>query len=224
MAKAKQNQQTDTLDVEALTRLINPAFTEDQLKKLPDNEGKIFINYKIIPIDLLVKADWNYKVDDEATGEKLRNNLKRIGQTENVHVRLLKTGFFEVVNGNHRLDELRTIGIKNVICYDHGTISLAEAKRIAIETNETKFDADDERLKQTITDILDEFGYDNVIDTLPYDEDALNEILSVMEDAESAAPTTSDVFHINIQCEDESHAAELYERFTKEGLKTKIIS
>jgi ParB-like chromosome segregation protein Spo0J len=40
-------------------------------------------------ISQLVKADWNYKVDNEALAEKLANNIKRNGQIENIIVREL---------------------------------------------------------------------------------------------------------------------------------------
>jgi len=46
-------------------------------------------NYIELPINKLLKADWNYKVDNEALLEKLKNNLKRNGQIENIIVRLL---------------------------------------------------------------------------------------------------------------------------------------
>jgi ParB-like chromosome segregation protein Spo0J len=59
-----------------------------------------------IPLDLLVPADWNYKTDDEYRQEKLKNNIKRNGQVENIIVRLLSTGFYEIVNGNHRYQAL----------------------------------------------------------------------------------------------------------------------
>ena len=60
-----------------------------------------------IPTDKLVKADWNYKTEDQEKQEKLKENIKRNGQIENIIIRELETGFFEVVNGNHRLSVLK---------------------------------------------------------------------------------------------------------------------
>jgi hypothetical protein len=71
---------------------------------IPNEDAKIFSNYKIFPRDILIKADWNYKEEDEFISDKLVNNMKRNGQIENIHVRKLNTGFYEVINGNHRLD------------------------------------------------------------------------------------------------------------------------
>ena len=137
--KIKDN--SDLLSVEELTKLIRVRYSESDLEHVPESEKKDFISIKLFPIDILIKADWNYKEEDEYTSMKLRNNIQRNGQTENTHVRLLKTGYYEVVNGNHRLDEFNKLGKKYVYAYDHGEISLLEAQRIAIETNETHYRA-----------------------------------------------------------------------------------
>ena len=63
-------------------------------------------NFKLIDISKCVKASWNYKEDNQELLDKLIENIKRIGQVENIQVRLLETGFYEVINGNHRLDAL----------------------------------------------------------------------------------------------------------------------
>ena len=57
-----------------------------------------------IEVKQLVKADWNYKQENEIQTENLINNFKRNGQIENIIIRELDSGFFEVVNGNHRED------------------------------------------------------------------------------------------------------------------------
>jgi len=77
-------------------------------------------NYIEIPIDQLIKADWNYKKEHETTKEKLKENIKRNGQIENIIVRRLDSGFYEVVNGNHRFDAIKDLEIETAICYDLG--------------------------------------------------------------------------------------------------------
>lgn len=92
-----------------------------------------------LPVASMIKADWNYKVDDAKLSAKLEENIRRNGQIENIIVRELDDGTFEVVNGNHRLDVMRRLEFENVYCYNLGSVGLPEAQRIAIETNETKF-------------------------------------------------------------------------------------
>jgi len=137
-------------------------------------------NYIEIPIDKLVKADWNYKKEHETTKEKLKENIKRNGQIENILVRQLGTGFYEVVNGNHRFDVLKELNFETAVCYDLGKISQPMAMRVAIETNETKFDTDHILLAERIKEITEEFDVSDLALTLPYDEKELqsyNELL-----------------------------------------------
>ena len=73
-----------------------------------------------IDINELVKADWNYKTDDEFKLKKLQENIKRNGQIENIIIRELDTGFFEIVNGNHRYEALLSLKQEKVMCYNLG--------------------------------------------------------------------------------------------------------
>lgn len=127
-----------------------------------------FTKYKLIPLNKLVSAKWNYKKDEPQKLEKLINNLKRNGQVENLIVRLLDTGFYEVVNGNHRLEAFKKLHLEKAICYDLGKVSTQEAKRLAIETNETKFEVDQIKLAENIVDIAGEFTLEDFSQTSPY--------------------------------------------------------
>ncbi len=146
-----------------------------------------------IDIDRLVKADWNYKDDDQTRLEKLVANLKRNGQVENIIVRELETGFFEVVNGNHRYDAMVSLGVNRVWCFNLGRVSLAAAQRIAVETNETKFDSNQLRLAEVIREIQQEFPLEELVSTLPFSEqdiEAMNRLHEFPWDAPST--TTAD--------------------------------
>ena len=124
-----------------------------------------------VPIDKLVKADWNYKTEDNKKQEKLKENIKRNGQIENILIRELDTGYYEVVNGNHRLSVLKELKFKKVYTYNLGKINQSQAIRIAIETNETKFETDTIELAERIKEISNEF--DDLDLTLPYTEQEL---------------------------------------------------
>lgn len=149
---------------------------------IPNEDAKIFSNYKIFPRDILIKAEWNYKEEDEFISDKLVNNMKRNGQIENIHVRKLNTGFYEVINGNHRLDACDVIGKKHILCYDHGEISLAEAQLITLETNETKFKANEEKLFGILQNLKLEFDVEDLKFTLPYNEEFLNSAFNLSFD------------------------------------------
>lgn len=121
-----------------------------------------------VPTAKLRKAPWNYKVDDPEKAKKLTANIERNGQVENLIVRPIARGVFEVINGNHRLDSLMLLGIKEAVVYNTGKISDAAARRLAIETNETKFDTDPLRLADLLGDIVAEFSDDSsFVETFP---------------------------------------------------------
>lgn len=137
--------------------------------------------FKLIPIDQLVKAAWNYKENNEQLTGKLIANIKRNGQVENLLVRKLDTGFFEVVNGNHRFEALQKLGAKMVMAYDLGSISDGQAYRIAIETNETKFVTDQIRLADLIKDISTEFDKDDLASTMPFNEAEIDNLIKMTD-------------------------------------------
>lgn len=121
-------------------------------------------------INTLVKADWNYKQENEFLQEKLVNNIKKNGQIENLIVRDISNGRFEVVNGNHRYDALKELGIESVQVFNLGTISDKDAKRIAIETNESKFESDEIELSELLKELADTTPIKDMLDTMPFTE------------------------------------------------------
>ncbi len=134
-----------------------------------------------IEVSKLKKADWNYKEENDEQTNNLINNFKRNGQLENILIRELKKGSYEVVNGNHRLDVMKILKIKEVHTYNLGKISLSEAQRIAIETNETKFDADNLKMAELINMLSKEFPTDDLAKTMPYNEEEIKKMSELTE-------------------------------------------
>lgn len=157
------------------------AIPEQLLSEIGLSEEQLsnFKNYKIIPIELIKKAPWNYKTNDEKMSKKLKNNIQRIGQVENVQVRELEDGYYEMVNGNHRLDDMNALGKKFIVAYDHGDITENEAKRIAIETNETRFSSDDLKLSEILNELKIEFNIDDLKITLPFSDHEFKNLVNL---------------------------------------------
>ena len=132
-----------------------------------------------IPINKLAKAPWNYKNDDEEKARALAANIKLNGQIENIIVRLLETGFYEVVNGNHRYDTFITLGTKTVVCFNLGKISQAQAMRVAIETNETRFDRDNVKLASIIRELNVDISLEELETTMPFSTEELDAMVKL---------------------------------------------
>lgn len=142
--------------------------------------------YIEVPLTKLVLAEWNYKEFDDQDAvemmEDLKNNLKKNDQIENLIVRQgTKKGFFEVVNGNHRLIALQEIKKKTAICYNLGKITQEDAERIAVETNETRFEKDQIKFAETISKLTKKFDIEELVSTLPLNREEVDSYAKLLE-------------------------------------------
>jgi hypothetical protein len=97
-----------------------------------------------------------------------------------------------VVNGNHRLEAFKQLKFTKAVCYDLGKISSQDAKRLAIETNETKFQVDAIKLAENIKDILADFKLEDLELTMPYSGEELLNYQSLLEFDFDKEPETKD--------------------------------
>lgn len=109
----------------------------------------------------------------------LKENIKRNGLIVNILVRELPTGFYEVLDGNHRLDVVRELGIETAHAYNLGPISDAKAQRLALEINENNFEADPIKLGRLLKDLSVEIPILDLSMTLPYTPDQLNNFVEM---------------------------------------------
>jgi len=134
-----------------------------------------------IKTSLLNKAEWNYKEEDAEMADKLTENIKRNGILQVSVLYEEEDGRLVVLDGNHRLDSYYRLNIQEVPCVNLGKITLAEAKRISVELNETKFENDVFKLAQTIKDIGEEFSIDDMVKTLGFSKDELESLATIDE-------------------------------------------
>jgi hypothetical protein len=134
-------------------------------------------NWMVVDVDKLVAADWNYKEEDEFLDTQLRNGIKKRGVVQNLLVRRLDGERLEVVNGNHRLPIIRQLGHKKVVVYNLGDVSIAEAKRAAIETNEIAYESNQLKLAALLRDISEEVPLTQLLETMPYDSEHMDALL-----------------------------------------------
>ena len=138
-------------------------------------------NFKLVDINKLIKAPWNYKEEDAEQQEKLENSIKKWGQVENIIVRDLGNGTFEVANGNHRIEAFKKLNFKKVFVYDLGRISMEEAALLATSTNENKFKFSEAKLSELLKTVSAKVSIQDMVDVLPWDETMVNDYIKVSD-------------------------------------------
>lgn len=124
------------------------------------------VSFKTLPISSLNPAPWNYKESDSDTMNKLKANIEKNGIIENLVVRELGSNSFEVINGNHRLELLKDLGIDKVFCCNVGEITLHKAKLLALELNETRFPKDNKKFSELMGSLCEKVGVTELSETL----------------------------------------------------------
>ena len=138
--------------------------------------------WQLIPLDKLVVAAWNYKQDDPVLEAKLMENMKRNGIIESCIVRELDTGFYEIVNGNHRYTAALKLESNGLFCYNLGpNVTVLEAQRIAIETNETRFQTEAIKLAERMKELVDAFGAEQLAATMPYNQAEIENMAKLLD-------------------------------------------
>jgi len=168
------------MNIKELQKKIT-SIPEEVLSIMPKEEQAVFKNFKFFPTQLLIKADWNYKEEDEDMAKYLLNNIKRKGQIVTCQVRKLKTGYYEVVDGNHRLDVFNTLKKEFVMAYDHGNITVAEAQRESINVNNIMFPTDNIKLSKIIKEMSETFSEKDFKNSLPYTEEELENFIKLVD-------------------------------------------
>lgn len=133
-----------------------------------------------VDLTMLVPAEWNYKEDSEDRQAKLRENMRRNGQVENVIVRQVGDAL-EVINGNHRLAVMRELGFPKAHVFNLGVVSDALAYRLAVETNETRFDTNNLKLAQLLKEIGKEYETPELALTMPFSEHELGNLSALLD-------------------------------------------
>ena len=127
-------------------------------------------------------ADWNYKVEvSEEQREKFRNSIEVDGSAGVLAVREFSEDggepVFEVIDGNHRLEELEKMGLTKIPCENFGEISIAKAVTIARRRNHEWFERDDVRYAEIFRDlVLPEYSIDDLDKFMPDTREQLESV------------------------------------------------
>lgn len=146
-------------------------------KSLPD----LTPNIQVVPIERVVPAPWNYK--DPATpqqAERLKASILEDKSAGVMAVRELSNGKLECIDGNHRLEILLDIGVKNVTVENFGKITKAQAIMVAYRRNEPWFKADYAKLAVELRDtVLPEIPMDVLMTQVPVNQHEFQSLVNL---------------------------------------------
>ena len=118
---------------------------------------KLKTKVEMVSIDRLVPADWNYKKDGtDMEYEKLINSIIKDESLGVMAVRKLKGSTLEVIDGNHRLEAAKRMGLEKIPVENFVDISKATAVTISRRRNHNWFR--DDQLK--VVTIMNEVVFD----------------------------------------------------------------
>lgn len=152
-------------------------------KKLEKVQKSLAKGFQKIDITELHQCTWNYKkFNDSALQAKLVANIEKNGQIENLITYEDEHGQIIIANGNHRYLALQELQFTHAECYHLGKMTEAQAKRIAVETNETKFETDKNKLAELVDTLVGAF--EDFDETNPFDEKEMNVFANMLKDDE----------------------------------------
>lgn len=137
-----------------------------------------FREVRLIPIELLVEAEWNTQKQNDKEFNALVENLKEVGLLEPIGVSPLPDGRFRVVKGNHTLQGLRVLEYELVQCtiYDDFTEDMQKFQSVRLNVIHGK--QDPEKFIKLYDELAKKYGDDAVADLLKFtDEKGLKALI-----------------------------------------------
>lgn len=126
------------------------------------------VTEKTVPLSQISPNSWNPKDGDIARSSRVNKSLSAHGQVEPLLVREIGKDEYELINGYHRLMEMRSLGWDKAVIYNVGKISEDQAKSLALATEDANIPIDRLLASKMVDELLSESQ--NNLKYLPYSE------------------------------------------------------
>lgn len=151
---------------------------------------------ELIEAKYLRPNTWNPNRMTKLMRAKARESIERYGFIDPLLVREVGHHDYQIIDGEHRFDEGKALGMTEFPCVNIGLLGDSDAKKLTIVMNELHGQADPGKLGDVLTEILDDAGLTELMIALPYDDKVLGSLLStplpVLPPLESAPPTPAE--------------------------------
>jgi hypothetical protein len=128
-----------------------------------------------VPIGFLKPNPWNPNVQDSFIFEKEKESIRRFGFVVPITVREMGDSW-EIIDGEHRWKAAKELGYLSipVIVID---VTEEEAKQLTIVLNETRGEANPEKLKALLADLTGSVPMAELMTVLPFSPEKMDSIL-----------------------------------------------
>jgi hypothetical protein len=144
----------------------------------PPTQEKKFREVRLIPIELLVEAEWNPQKMSDKEFNALVENLREVGPIDPLQVSPLPDGRYRVIGGNHRLQGLRVLEYKVVQCLICDDFSEDMQKFQSVRLNVIHGKLDPERFLNLYEEMAKKYGKETIAGLMKItDEKALKGLI-----------------------------------------------
>ncbi|MBI4947517.1 MAG: hypothetical protein HY840_14080 [Bacteroidetes bacterium] len=112
---------------------------------------------KTLPTASIVEPQYKTKLENPLMYEHLKNSILHDGQTVLIDIRQNEQGQNELFRGRNIKRALSELCITTAIVYDHGNLSLSEAKLTALRIDAIQFPWDDVDLSTLLYDLSQQY-------------------------------------------------------------------
>ncbi len=176
-----------------------------------------------ITIDQVIQDDRNFNIGNEKGDALIQKSIDEFGAGRSI----LLDKNDRIIAGNKTQQKFKERGGKKIIVVETSGDELVAVKRTDIDLDSAKGRemalADNATAKANI--VFDLPMIETVAQEFNIDPEKWNiKMPEIGSDESGDQAQITQQFFLNIECDDERHAQELYERFLEQGLKVKIVT
>ncbi len=131
-----------------------------------------------IPLKKLKPAPWNSNVMDDKMISRLKESIRRYGLLENLVVRPLPNGDYEVIGGNWRLKVLSELEIETISCAV-AEVDDAQARLLSLALNRIEGEDDLGLKADLMKKALEEVSQEEILELLPETAQSLQALAAI---------------------------------------------
>jgi ParB/RepB/Spo0J family partition protein len=136
--------------------------------------------FRTVPIDQLAANPWNPNRMDAFMFEREVASIEEFGFVDPITCRSVAGGY-EIIDGEHRWNAARSLGLKTVPIIDLGEVPDQKAKKLTIVLNELRGQIVQADLGALIANLLSEENAGELAKSLPFTQEALEHLASMPE-------------------------------------------